>query len=207
MSVPTTGAPAIPAPGFADPARDAQRVFRALLDALAHPARSYPLTVAVPAPTPLGSGLGAVALTLLDEDCTVWLDAALSSSVEASSWLAFHTGARIVADAASARFLLVTDPAVLPPLELLEVGSDEAPHLYATVVLATAAEGGERYIARGPGIETAAEFSAPWAWPGFEADWRRNTAMFPRGIDLVLVSGGGVAALPRTTTIAAAGDE
>ena len=72
-----TTASAFPAPGFADPTRDAQRAFRAVLDALAHPARSFPLAGPADPPAALGPGLAAVALTLLDEDCAVWLGGAL----------------------------------------------------------------------------------------------------------------------------------
>jgi len=84
---------AVPAPGFADPTRDAQRAFRAILDALAHPARPYPVYGPAEPPGALGRGLAAVALTLLDEDCQVWLGGALRSDAETAAWLAFHTGA------------------------------------------------------------------------------------------------------------------
>jgi len=127
-------APALPAPGFADPTRDAQRAFRAVLDALAHPTRSYPVAGPAEPPAALGRALAAVALTLLDEDCDIWLGGALGRDAEVAAWLAFHTGARRVADPSEADFL-VTAPDALPPLASLKLGTDEAPHLSATVVL------------------------------------------------------------------------
>ncbi len=63
---------AFPSPGFADPTPDAQRVLRAVLDALSHPTRRYPLAGPPAPPAALGGGLAAIALALLDEDCTVW---------------------------------------------------------------------------------------------------------------------------------------
>lgn len=202
----TKRAPALPAPGFADPTRDAQRTFRAVLDALAHPTRSYPLVGPAEPPAALGRGLAAVVLTLLDEDCAVWLGGPLGHDDETAAWLAFHTGARRVADPAAAGFL-VTGPETLPPLASLALGTDEAPHLSATVVLDVRGRAGAaRFTARGPGIQGAATLAAPWAPAGFAGAWRRNTELFPRGVDLLLVDADALAALPRTTRLTAAGD-
>jgi alpha-D-ribose 1-methylphosphonate 5-triphosphate synthase subunit PhnH len=250
-------APALPAPGFADPARDAQRAFRAVLDALAHPTRSYPLAGPAEPPAALGRGLAAVALTLLDEDCAVWLGGALGRDAEIAAWLAFHTGARRVDHPGAADFV-VTAPDALPPLASLKLGTDEAPHLSATVVLdirgyadadlpatpfATQfntefntpsrteintgfntrpnteinteinTEFNTRFNARlhtrfatqfaavGPGIDGTAVLAAPWALDGFAAAWQRNTELFPRGVDLLLVGSDSVVGLPRTTLL------
>jgi alpha-D-ribose 1-methylphosphonate 5-triphosphate synthase subunit PhnH len=127
-------APALPAPGFADPTRDAQRAFRAVLDALAHPTCSYPVAGPAEPPAALGRALAAVALTLLDEDCDIWLGGPLGRDAEVAAWLAFHTGARRVADPSAADYV-VTAPDAQPPLASLKLGTDEAPHLSATVVL------------------------------------------------------------------------
>src|ERR1700722_14967865 len=108
-------AAALPSPGFAHPARDAQRAFRAVLDALAHPARPYPVAGPAEPPAALGRGLAAVALTLLDEDCAVWLGGALGRDAEVAAWLAFHTGARR-ADHPGAADFVATSPDALPPL-------------------------------------------------------------------------------------------
>ena len=203
---------ASPLPGFADPTRDAQRAFRAVLDALAHPTRSFPLAGPADPPAALGPGLAAVALTLLDEDCAVWLGGTLANDAEVGDWLAFHTGARRANAAAEADFV-IADPAALPPLASLALGTDEAPHLSATVVLDVRGRAGHsttgpaRFRAGGPGIDGTATLDAPWAADGFSAEWHRNTGMFPRGVDLLLVDDDTVAALPRTTRLTAADQE
>jgi len=204
--------PAGPLPGFADPTRDAQRAFRAVLGALAHPTRSFPLTGPADPPAALGPGLAAVALTLLDEDCAVWLGGALAHDDEVAAWLAFHTGARRANEAAAADFV-IADPAALPPLASLALGTDEAPHLSATVVLDVRGWTGfphavpARFCARGPGIDGAATLAAPWAADSFFGEWQRNTGIFPRGVDLLLVDDDTVTALPRTTRLTAADQE
>jgi alpha-D-ribose 1-methylphosphonate 5-triphosphate synthase subunit PhnH len=220
---------ASPLPGFADPTRDAQRAFRAVLGALAHPTRSFPLARPADPPAALGPGLAAVALTLLDDDCAVWLGGALAHDDEVAAWLAFHTGARRANAAAEADFV-IADPATLPPLASLALGTDEAPHLSATVVLDVRGCTGPpntglpntglpntglpntgfpnavpaRFRASGPGIDGTATLTAPWAADGFCAEWHRNTGIFPRGVDLLLVDDDTVAALPRTTRLTAA---
>jgi alpha-D-ribose 1-methylphosphonate 5-triphosphate synthase subunit PhnH len=199
-------APALPAPGFADPSRDAQRAFRAVLDALAHPTRSYPVAGPAEPPAALGRALAAVALTLLDEDCDIWLGGALGRDAEVAAWLAFHTGARRVADPLVADFV-VTAPDALPPLTSLKLGTDEAPHLSATVVLnvrggANPTEAGPaRFSAQGPGIDGTAMLAASWAAGSFAAAWQHNTALFPRGVDLLLVDSDSIVGLPRTTRL------
>ncbi|CAD6010979.1 phosphonate C-P lyase system protein PhnH [Agreia sp. COWG] len=205
--------PAIPAPGFADPARDSQRAFRAILDALAHPARRFALDGPAGAPDALGAGLGAVALTVLDEDCAVWLGGRLGENSEVAAWLAFHTGVRIVAAAADADFVF-SDFGSMPPLASLRQGSEEAPHGSATVVLDVRGPDGDSsevastaaafdYVARGPGIDGSTTFAATWADDRFGEQWSRNVALFPRGVDLLLVDERAIEALPRTTRLTA----
>lgn len=191
----------VPAPGFADPARDAQRTFRALLDALAHPGSRHPVTGPAAAPAALGPALAAVALTVLDEDCAVWLHAALAADAEVTTWIAFHTGARLVTDVAAADFVVAT-PASRPALADLAVGTDEDPHRSGTLVLDVRGADGDRgFTASGPGIETERRIAAPWADPAFATEWADNGALFPRGVDVVVVDADALTALPRTTRI------
>jgi alpha-D-ribose 1-methylphosphonate 5-triphosphate synthase subunit PhnH len=207
-------AAAFPAPGFADPTRDAQRAFRAVLNATANPTAVFPLVGPNEPPAALGRGLAAVALTLLDEDCSVWLGAPLADDPEVAAWLAFHTGARRPDSPASADFV-ITGPDSLPPLASLMLGTDEAPHRSATVVLDTRGSAvavrltaprftAPRFTARGPGIDGTATLAAPWASDGFAPQWHANNEIFPRGVDLLLVDDATVTALPRTTRLTAA---
>ena len=190
-----------PAPGFADPARDAQRAFRAVLDALAHPTCAYPLAGPTEPPAALGAGLAAVALTLLDEDCTVWLGGTLGDDPSVAAWLAFHTGARR-ADHQGAADFVIAAPDELSALTSLALGTDETPHLSATVVLDIRdCAGPVRFRAEGPGIDGSVTLAAPWASAEFAAEWQRNTELFPRGVDLLLVSADTVTGLPRTTRL------
>jgi alpha-D-ribose 1-methylphosphonate 5-triphosphate synthase subunit PhnH len=200
---PGISAPGIPAPGFADATRGAQAAFRALLDALAHPTRIHPLTGPAEAPAGLGAGLGAVALTVLDEESALWLDPRRAADPEVTAWLTFHTGVRIAADAADAAFVLA-DPASLPPLAELAAGTDEEPHRSATVLLdVRGAAGTMRLRAEGPGIDDHVIADAPWADDALLDAWRANGARFPRGVDLLLVDAGSVTGLPRTSRLRA----
>lgn len=87
--------------GFADPPRDAQRCFRAVLAAFAEPGTIQPLGAVARPPSPLPAGLGAIALTLADHETPVWLAPAYCA---AAGWLTFHTGAPVSTDRAAARF-------------------------------------------------------------------------------------------------------
>src|SRR5262245_53694134 len=98
------------APGFTDPVLSAQSTFRAVMDACAHPGTTYALSQAVAPPPPLSPGAGAVALTLLDQDTPIWLDAALDAETEVAYWLRFHTRAPIVSASERAAFAIISDP-------------------------------------------------------------------------------------------------
>ncbi len=58
----------------------------------------------------------------------------------------------------------------------------------------------------GPGVKGERRFGfAPRDRRHFLAQWRRNGAAFPLGVDLILTAGRRLAALPRTTRIAGDG--
>jgi alpha-D-ribose 1-methylphosphonate 5-triphosphate synthase subunit PhnH len=189
--------------GFTDPVLDSQRVFRALLDAMAHPGR----VVAVPGPEdpplPLGSAAAATALALLDFETPVWLDAA-AATPEIAGYLRFHCGAPLVEEPRAAQFALIVHPTAMPPLEAFDAGSDERPERSATLVLQVdglAAGRGRRLT--GPGIHGTTWLDVPGAAPRFWDAVRANAACFPRGVDLLLCAGALVAALPRSTRVEA----
>jgi alpha-D-ribose 1-methylphosphonate 5-triphosphate synthase subunit PhnH len=194
-------APVITA-GFADPVIAAQAHFSALMNALARPGTIHDFPAALDAPAPLSPELAATALTLVDHEVTLWLDAPLASSKAVVDYLRFHTGARIVAAPAEAAFALVTDIAAMPALADFNQGTDEYPDRSTTIVIAASslsADGGLEL--EGPGIRDRASLGvAPWP-VSLTAEIAANGAQFPRGVDLVFTANRQVAALPRTTRV------
>ncbi|MCA4132572.1 phosphonate C-P lyase system protein PhnH [Arthrobacter sp. M4] len=191
----------VPAPGFTDPTAESQRVFRAVLDAFAHPCRPYPIRGLPEAPDGLGAGLAVVALALFDEDVSVWLHPKLAVRREVTTYLTFHTGTRITGAREGADFVIAT-PDTVTPFSDLALGTDEAPHQSATIIIDAGARGaGARFTATGPGIEGWISLDAPWAPEGFADAWAGNAALFPRGVDVIVVFDDHVIALPRTTRL------
>ena len=187
--------------GFADPVRESQRVFRATLDALAHPGRVVHVASTATPPARLAPATVAVVLTLLDYDTPVWLDAA-AATPDAVEYVRFHCGAQLVAAPAAARFAVVVNAAAMPAFGSLDPGTDERPDRSTTLILQVAGlRAGQGRRLRGPGIEGESRLEvigAPAAlWDGLRA----NLATFPRGIDVVLCAGDSVAVLPRTTRV------
>jgi alpha-D-ribose 1-methylphosphonate 5-triphosphate synthase subunit PhnH len=188
---------------FADPVRDSQATFRAVLDAMARPGRivTPPLPVGPRPAGELSPAAAAVALTLVDFETPVWLDPTLGS---AAPWLRFHCGAPQVEDPAKAAFAFARGPEALPALDQLDLGSEEYPDRSTTLVLEVAgleAESGLRLT--GPGIENESRLAVA----GLAAGWWQARAalgiLFPLGLDLILVAGDRLAALPRTTRVEA----
>ncbi len=56
---------------------------------------------------------------------------------------------------------------------------------------------------KGPGIDGERALHVEGLPQDFIQQWRENGAQYPLGVDLVLVSDGAVAALPRTTRVSA----
>lgn len=188
--------------GFADAVLDSQSAFRSVMDAMARPGRVEKALPATKPPAPLSPEAGAVALTLCDADTPVWLDPVLQAEESVADWLSFHTGAPVAHTPAEAHFAFVADPAALISLDNFAQGTQAYPDRSTTIVLQvdTLADGGT-LILEGPGIAGTASL-APRPLPRhFAEQWAQNNARFPRGVDLILVSRLGLAALPRTTRI------
>lgn len=161
-----------------------QATFRQLLHAF-----SYPGTI-VPVASPLVHVLaalvdGAVALAdphgLLDARMQILLEATLVEPAEAHFIVA--NGSRT--------------PGFVPRL-----GTLAAPEQGATIILRVQRLGsGEPLEFRGPGIAGTSTLQVE----GLSSIWLRSrdqwNAGFPRGVDLILIDGEQVAALPRTTRV------
>jgi alpha-D-ribose 1-methylphosphonate 5-triphosphate synthase subunit PhnH len=186
-------------PGLADPVRDSQAVFRALLDAMAHPGRIVDVPGPCPVPARIDPAAAAVALSLVDFETPLWLD---TDDAELLAYLRFHCGCPIVAEPGEARFAIVTGAGAMPRLAAFDAGSDLFPDHSATLILqvpALAAGRGRRLA--GPGIAGEARLDVTGLPASFWPDWADNHASFPRGVDVVLSAGTVIAALPRTTRV------
>ncbi|WP_315785900.1 phosphonate C-P lyase system protein PhnH [Bradyrhizobium sp. SZCCHNPS1003] len=194
-------------PGFADNVLSAQSTFRTVMEAMARPGNVREVEVNVGQPSSLMPGAAAIALTLFDHDTPIWLDAPLAGTPEVGAWLKFHTGAPIVADAALASFALVAEPQALPDLNSFALGSAEYPDRSTTLILQVPSlSGGPVFKLRGPGIDGTTSFRATVAPADLFERLSINEKLFPRGVDVVLVDGSSIVAIPRTTRLVSAGE-
>jgi alpha-D-ribose 1-methylphosphonate 5-triphosphate synthase subunit PhnH len=152
-------------------------------------------------------GSAAIALTLFDHDTPIWLDSAMSTTPDVTKWLKFHTSAPVIADSSIASFALIGDPAHLPLLDRFAFGSNEYPDRSTTLVLQVESlTQGSVFELRGPGIDGTTTLRAEIRPYDLFERLAVNSALFPRGIDIVLVHDDAIVAIPRTTRLVAKGD-
>lgn len=193
-------------PGFADKVLSAQSTFRTVMDAMARPGSVQKIVPAPGAPAPLMRGAAAIALTLFDHDTPIWLDAAVAASMDVAKWLKFHSGAPVIADSSIASFALIADAKNLPPLESFAFGSNEYPDRSTTLIVQVESlTRGPALALEGPGIDGTAVLHAEIRPADLFERLEVNAALFPRGIDLVLVHDDSIVAIPRTTRRVARG--
>jgi alpha-D-ribose 1-methylphosphonate 5-triphosphate synthase subunit PhnH len=186
--------------GFADKVLSAQTTFRSVMDAMARPGSVQRVAVAVGAPPHLMRGTAAIALTLFDHDTPIWLDPLLAEADEVKKWLKFHSGAPVIADPSVAGFALVSEASALPALDRFSFGSNQYPDRSTTLILQVESLArGVQYQLRGPGIDGSAILHADIGPVDLFERLAINAALFPRGIDVVLVADDMIVAIPRTT--------
>jgi alpha-D-ribose 1-methylphosphonate 5-triphosphate synthase subunit PhnH len=153
-------------------------------------------------PGPMMRGTAAIALTLFDHDTPLWLDERMSESSDVLKWLKFHTGAPVIQDSSIASFALIADGAALPAFERFALGSNEYPDRSTTVILQVESlDAGRAFELRGPGIDGVATLRVAIRPDDLFERLRINEALFPRGIDVVLVADEAIVAIPRTTRV------
>jgi alpha-D-ribose 1-methylphosphonate 5-triphosphate synthase subunit PhnH len=193
--------------GFADKVLSAQSTFRSVMQAMARPGQVQRIGAAAGAPAAMMPGTAAIALTLFDHDTPVWLDPRMAETSEVARWLKFHTSAPVIADGSICSFALIGDPRALPALDHFAFGSNEYPDRSTTLILQVdSLTQGSPFELRGPGIDGAAVLHAAIDPPDLFERLAVNAALFPRGIDIVLVHDDAIVAIPRTTRLAAKGD-
>jgi alpha-D-ribose 1-methylphosphonate 5-triphosphate synthase subunit PhnH len=191
--------------GFTDPVFDSQAVFTAVMRALSRPGTLVDLGARVKAPRSLAPAAASVLAALADYDTPVWLDETLRREADLVQWIGFQTGAIQVKAPAQARFAVSSAGADLPNLSEFALGTADYPDRSTTlVIILDSLTSGAPLTLSGPGIETTSTIRPAGLAPAFFADWAINTALFPRGVDVLLVSGSMAIGLPRTTRIRSA---
>jgi alpha-D-ribose 1-methylphosphonate 5-triphosphate synthase subunit PhnH len=188
-------------PGLADPVLDAQKIFRAVLEAMARPGTVVDLPYPPASPEPLDAATTAIALALADQETVVWLDDAADSEA-VRQHLRFHCGSPLTADPAQAHFAIVADIRAMPPLSAFNLGGDEYPDRSTTLILQVPdLTGGAAWTLGGPGIRERATLAIAGLPDGFRDQVIENHLGFPRGVDLIFTCGARATALPRSTRL------
>ncbi len=177
--------------GFADPARNAAHTFRAVLEAMARPGTIH---IAAGAEAPALSPAAATVLLALTDSTTPLHLAGGFQTDAIRRWIAFHTGAPLVA-AEDATFALGRWDD-LQPVTRFRIGQPSYPDRSATLIVEMTRLTNDGPRLTGPGIKDAARLSLPDT-----AAFRANHALFPLGFDTILTCGTRLAALPRTTVV------
>lgn len=186
--------------GFDDPGVRAQSVFRATLRAMAHPGTPVEIDPGTLTLAGLDVGTVALLLALADIDTNVWLPGATHDDIR--RYLKFHCACPFVSEVSGAVFAVVPRGQAMPALAACAQGLPSYPDRSTTVLLEVEAlQGGPRVALRGPGIEDVRHI-APQGLPAdFWSQWQDNHARFPLGVDVVLIQGNTLCALPRTTRV------
>jgi alpha-D-ribose 1-methylphosphonate 5-triphosphate synthase subunit PhnH len=179
---------------------ESQAAFRALMDALARPGEIRRIP-GVSAPSPLQAATAAIVRSLADYETPVWLNARFAKESTAVEWIRFHTGAPLARKPDQASFALIAEAGELPRFAEFAQGSAEYPDRSTTIIAQLDSFAGEIFTLTGPGIKTECVVTLGSLPHDFPERWAENRALFPRGVDLMLVAGEQVIALPRTVRI------
>jgi alpha-D-ribose 1-methylphosphonate 5-triphosphate synthase subunit PhnH len=192
--------------GFADKVLSAQSTFRSVMDAMARPGTVQQVIASVGTPGPMMRGTAAIALTLFDHDTPIWLDARMSETSEVAKWLKFHSGAPVLEDPSVCHFALIGNGNALPDLSRFSFGTNEYPDRSTTLILQVdSLKHGNAFELHGPGIDGTASLRAMIEPVDLFERLAVNETLFPRGIDVVLVSGEAIVAIPRSARLVAKG--
>jgi alpha-D-ribose 1-methylphosphonate 5-triphosphate synthase subunit PhnH len=192
----------MPATNFPHSVLSAQSTFRAILNATARPGSIHSFSGVADAPSPLSPGAAAIAMALCDHDTPVWIDTGLSASAPVREWLRFYCGCPIAQNPREAAFAFAAAPGALPPFEAFNPGTADYPDRSTTIVLQVQSfDTGPLLTLTGPGIRDRVTFRAYPLPADIAARLRANRELFPRGIDLMLVTNQAVAALPRSVHV------
>tara|TARA_X000000950_G_scaffold40485_1_gene44043 strand:- start:1031 stop:1603 length:573 start_codon:yes stop_codon:yes gene_type:complete len=175
--------------GFTSASEDSARIFRAALNAMARPGHIESVSGIAP-PAPLSCSAGALLLTLVDHETPVHL-AGSHDCAAVREWLAFHTGTSFASREQAA--FAVGSWSSLAPIGTYRIGTSEYPDRAVTLIVEMEQVVASGTLLQGPGIESHMAVNLP-----DDSILDFNAARFPLGIDMFLVAGDRMAAVPRS---------
>ena len=184
-----------------DSAFASQAAFRTVMETFARPGEIRTLH-GVAAPAPLAPATAALVQSLADYETPIWLDRPLAEVPSVAEWVRFQTGAPLVSKPHDAAFALIDDPLAMPDFSQFAQGSEQYPDRSTTLIVQIERFAGRAMTIEGPGIKGTRALAAEPLPDDLDERLRANRELFPRGVDLVLVAGKQVAALPRSIRIA-----
>ncbi len=196
-----------PGAGFEDPVFQSQAAFRSILNALSEPGTVHVLDGGVAAPQGFHPASATILLTLVDYETPLWLPEERRSGA-AGTWVRFHAATPLAETPVAASFAVFSGMDIAPRLEAFSPGNDLFPDRAATLIVeCQALEGGEAVELSGPGIPGTRRIAPQGLRPGFWDEVAANNALYPLGVDMLLVSGSEIIGLPRSTQIALIGGQ
>lgn len=188
--------------GLSEPTLQTQRIFRALMDAMARPGTIKSIKTDARPPAGLMPLAGAVLATLADADTPLWLDESLAAKPAVADWLTFHVGAPFAVEPAGATFAVLSDAQKIASLDIFAQGQQDYPDRSTTLIIMVEelSKAGDWSLS-GPGIKTTASLGVTPKSPLFLDQWAANNGRFPRGVDVIFIAPDAIACLPRTTRI------
>ncbi|MDR2092983.1 MAG: phosphonate C-P lyase system protein PhnH [Azoarcus sp.] len=185
-------------PGFSDPVRDAQQVFRAALTVMSEPGKTQ-LLAAGRQVAGLHGASYALLLALADADTPVWISPRLDHPALRAN-LVFHCNCPITVHRPEAALAVLDDEAAHDTdlLREFSVGDIRRPDRSCTLIVQLSGfTGGAPMLWRGPGIPLEHRLFLPLAETFWLAREERNA--FPLGLDIFFTAGEHLMGLPRTT--------
>ena len=181
-------------------AHDQAKIFRMVLEAMSHPGRIVDFKVP-PLTLPLGisSEMAALVFTLCDFQTPICMK---SKTPEIEKFVKFHTGAAFADAVSSATFIVADTKDKISPFGDFAQGTHEYPDRSSTLLIQVEAITNSGNVAlMGPGIAGQTFLNIKkldmMFWEGLHA----NHAQYPLGVDVIFVTQGKIAAIPRSTHI------
>ncbi len=185
--------------GFKNEVAESQRCFKKTMKAMSEPGH---LVTLAPLKTSesISSATFSVALTLIDQDISVWVSPQLSSTAFIDN-LRFYCGCQLASSPVEADFVFIK-LSEWQDLENLKQGTEEYPDRFPTLIIETDGLAGSGDITlRGPGINGTRNISIEGINKQHINLLKHNQQHFPMGYDFIFTCREQLMALPRTTQV------